>query len=137
MHDPHNLDVREVVRLRANDACEYCLLPTISKFEVEHVVPPRLWDDYLAGRLSGVRPRRRRQGPDHRIKDRDRQHLQPPAALLQQMTKGIVDQSEEHDPRIGLDTGDDPVDLAAGAHHAPNMFNGLGVVELHETCPSH
>src|SRR5437660_1449895 len=35
VHDPHNLDVHEVVRLRANDACEYCLLPTISKFEVE------------------------------------------------------------------------------------------------------
>jgi hypothetical protein len=65
VHDPHNPDVREVVRLRANDACEYCLLPTISTFEVEHVIPPRLWDDYLAGRLPGVRPRRRRQGPDH------------------------------------------------------------------------
>ncbi len=65
VHDPHNPDVREVVRLRANDAREYCLLPAISKFEVEHIIPPELWAAYSTGALSGVRPRRRRQGPDH------------------------------------------------------------------------
>jgi len=37
VHDSHNADVREVVRLRANDACEYCLLPTLGKFEMEHI----------------------------------------------------------------------------------------------------
>lgn len=65
VHDPHNSDVREVVRLRANDACEYCLLPTTSKFEVEHIIPRHLWDNYLADLLPGVRLRRRRHGPDH------------------------------------------------------------------------
>jgi len=65
VHDPHNADVREVVRLRANDACEYCLLPTFGKFEVEHIVPASLWDDYVADRLAGVRPRRARRGPHH------------------------------------------------------------------------
>ncbi len=65
VHDPHNSDVREIVRLRANDACEYCLLSTTSKFEVEHIIPRNLWNDYIAGRLPAVRPRRRRHGPDH------------------------------------------------------------------------
>ncbi len=65
VHDPHNADVREVVRLRAHDACEYCLLPTLGKFEVEHIIPARLWDDYVADRLPGVRPRRGRHGPHH------------------------------------------------------------------------
>lgn len=65
VHDPHNPDVREVVRLRANDACEYCLLATISKFEVEHIIPPDFWDAYVADRLPGVRRRKRRQGPNH------------------------------------------------------------------------
>lgn len=39
VHDPHNPDVREVVRLRANDAYEYCLLPTFGTFEIEHIIP--------------------------------------------------------------------------------------------------
>lgn len=64
-HDSQNTDVREVVRLRANDACEYCLLPTTGKFEIEHIIPPRLWDDYVAGRIRSVRLRRRRRGPHH------------------------------------------------------------------------
>lgn len=65
VHDPHNPDVREIVRLRANDACAYYLLPTTSKFEVEHIIPRNLWNDYVAGRLPVVRPRRRRRGPDY------------------------------------------------------------------------
>lgn len=64
VHDPHNMDVREVVRLRANDACEYCLLPTVGKFEVEHIIPAGLWTDYVGERLPGVQPRQRR-GPHH------------------------------------------------------------------------
>src|SRR5579871_2537107 len=65
VHRADNADVREVVRLRAGDACEYCLLPTTGAFEVEHIIPPGTWDDYLAGRLRGLRPARRRRGPDH------------------------------------------------------------------------
>jgi len=38
-HDPRDRLVRDVVRQRAADACEYCLMPTNGKFEVEHIVP--------------------------------------------------------------------------------------------------
>ncbi len=36
IHAPDNKDVREVVRLRANGACEYCLQPIVSEFEIDH-----------------------------------------------------------------------------------------------------
>ncbi len=65
VHSPRNPDVRDVVRLRAGDACEYCLLPTIGRFNVEHIIPPLLWEDYRAGRLSGVPARPERRGPNH------------------------------------------------------------------------
>jgi len=65
VHSSHNTDVREVVRLRASDACEYCLLPTAVAFEVEHIIPRGLWDTYMAGLLPGLHPLRRRRGPDH------------------------------------------------------------------------
>ncbi len=64
-HGPRNPNVRDVVRLRAGDACEYCLLPTIGRFNVEHIIPPLLWEDYRAGRLSGVPARPKRRGPNH------------------------------------------------------------------------
>src|SRR5579884_3178012 len=65
VHNPENREVRAVVRLRARDACEYCLLPTVSLFHVEHIIPPGLWADYVAGRLAGVPPQPDRGGPDH------------------------------------------------------------------------
>jgi len=64
-HSPRNANVRLAVRLRARDACEYCLLPTTSHFQIDHVIPPRYWAEYAAGRLPGVRPTSRRSGPDH------------------------------------------------------------------------
>ncbi|MFN8559538.1 MAG: HNH endonuclease [Dehalococcoidia bacterium] len=64
-HDPHDAAVRLAARLRARDACEYCLLPTTGAFHVDHVIPPSLWQDYVAGRLGGVRPVTGRRGPDH------------------------------------------------------------------------
>jgi 5-methylcytosine-specific restriction endonuclease McrA len=65
VHDPHNADVRDVVRLRANDACEYCLLPTTLKFEIEHIIPADRWADYKSNRLPGLTARLGRQGPHH------------------------------------------------------------------------
>ena len=65
-----------------------------------------------------------RQRADHRIEHRNGRDLQPAAALLQQLAKLVADQREQHDARIGLDPGDHPVDLAAGAHHAPDMLDG-------------
>lgn len=64
-HDPHDEYVRLAVRLRARDAWEYCLLPTAGAFHVDHVIPPALWNSYVAGRLSPVRYRPGRLGPDH------------------------------------------------------------------------
>lgn len=54
-----------MVRLRAHDACEYCLLPTVSMFHVEHIIPPGLWADYVSDRVSDVRPQSGRGGPHH------------------------------------------------------------------------
>jgi hypothetical protein len=53
------------VRLRARDACEYCLLPTSGQFQIDHIIPPALWHDYLAGRLRPIQTASERTGPDH------------------------------------------------------------------------
>ena len=64
-HAPHNPQVRLAVRLRARDACEYCLLPTLGEFHVDHIIPRSRWSDYCAGRLRAPRPTTTRRGPDH------------------------------------------------------------------------
>jgi 5-methylcytosine-specific restriction endonuclease McrA len=35
--------VRLATRLRARDACEYCLIPTLGTFHVDHIIPAALW----------------------------------------------------------------------------------------------
>jgi hypothetical protein len=72
-----------------------------------------------------------------RIENRDSWNLQPAASLLQQLAKRVVDHREQNDPGIGFDPGYHPVDLGAGSHHAPDMLDGLSVVELHEASPGH
>ncbi|HEY7067076.1 MAG TPA: HNH endonuclease [Chloroflexota bacterium] len=62
VHDPM---VRLAVRLRARDACEYCLWPTIGQFHIDHIIPPALWHDYVANQLTAVRPITQRRGPEH------------------------------------------------------------------------
>ena len=64
IHDKDNDEVKAVVSLRARDACEYCLQPTNPPFNVDHIIPPGRWADYLAGRLH-VPPRVGRNGPHH------------------------------------------------------------------------
>lgn len=64
-HDPRDDVVRLAARLRARDGCEYCLLPTAIQFEIDHIIPPALWDAYTGGRLRAVRPALGRGGPDH------------------------------------------------------------------------
>jgi hypothetical protein len=53
------------------------------------------------------------------------------------LTKSVVDHREQNNPGIGFNSGYHPVDLAAGAHHAPDMLDRLSVVELHEAGPGH
>jgi 5-methylcytosine-specific restriction endonuclease McrA len=64
-HDPHDEIVRLAVQLRANDRCEYCLLPTTGQFHVDHIVPTAVWNDYAAGRVRGVLPLSGRARPDN------------------------------------------------------------------------
>lgn len=46
-HDPTHPDVRMVVKWRARDACEYCLMPSRSQFHVDHVIPQHRWRTYV------------------------------------------------------------------------------------------
>src|ERR1700746_2829331 len=57
------------------------------------------------------------------IENRDGRHLQPAAALLQQLARSIVDHREQDDSGIGFDPRYNPVDLGAGSHHAPDMLD--------------
>jgi hypothetical protein len=57
------------------------------------------------------------------------------AAFLKDLAKRLTYQGKENDTPVCLDPGDDPLDLAARAHHAPNVLDGLSLVELHETSP--
>lgn len=62
---PHNERVRLAVRLRAHDACEYCLMPTTGQFHIDHIIPSSRWEDYVCGRLPVLPPEGPRRGPDH------------------------------------------------------------------------
>jgi hypothetical protein len=65
-NDPQDPLVRQVARLRARDACEYCLHPTTGQFEIDHIIPAGLWPNYSAGRLHAtIQPIPARRGPDH------------------------------------------------------------------------
>src|SRR5260370_20777838 len=77
------------------------------------------------------------QCADDRIANRAGRHLQPAAALLQQLAKSVIDHREQDDPGIGFNPGYNPVDLGAGSHHAPDMLDRLSVVELPNAAPGH
>ncbi len=64
-HSPHSSLVRRAVRLRARNACEYCLRQTINPFHIDHIVPVDLWQPYIAGQIVGASPTAGRRGPDH------------------------------------------------------------------------
>src|SRR3974377_659836 len=73
--------------------------------------------------------------PNDRIKNGNRRYLQAATSLLQQLTKGVVDEGEQNQTRVGLNPGNHPIDLAARSNHAPDMLDGMRVVELHKTGP--
>ncbi len=66
-HEPTDSIVRDVVRQRAADACEYCLMPSNGKFEIEHIIPKQRWTEYLNGTYPGLRrpARLTLANPDH------------------------------------------------------------------------
>jgi len=65
-HDPQDRLVRQVVRPRAHDACEYCLLPTSGQFQIDHAIPSALWSACVAGQLHPAGgPISSRRRPDH------------------------------------------------------------------------
>src|SRR6266550_2089573 len=74
---------------------------------------------------------------DYRVENGDRRYLDLSADLLQQLAKCVTDQGEKNDTLVRLDAGDHSLDLAARAHHAPDMFHRVGVIELYEASPSH
>lgn len=53
-HVPDDEEVRRYVRYRAREICEYCLLPTEGRYEVDHSVPPAHWDANVRGRLRAL-----------------------------------------------------------------------------------
>lgn len=64
-NDPHDEQVRLAIRLRARDACEYCLMPTTGQFHVDHIIPSSRWEEYVDGRLPEIPTEGPRRGPDH------------------------------------------------------------------------
>jgi 5-methylcytosine-specific restriction endonuclease McrA len=64
-HSPRDERVRLAARLRARDACEYCLLPTVGQFQVDHIIPVVRWDLYTGNRLRAVERIPGRRGPNH------------------------------------------------------------------------
>ena len=91
----------------------------------------------LARQSAALAPEIGAERADHRVEHRDRRHLQSAAALLQDLPQRLVDHREQDDAGIGLDPGDDALDLGAGAHHAPDMLDRLRLVELHEAGARH
>lgn len=67
-NDPHDPEVRVAVAARAVGRCEYCLLPTGGQFQIDHIVPPRRWQEHVDGQLGVTPPIAARRGPDHRPK---------------------------------------------------------------------
>ena len=47
--------------------CEYCLMPTTGKFEIEHIIPKQRWHDFVSGHYPGLRRAERLAlaAPDH------------------------------------------------------------------------
>lgn len=64
-HDAHDERVRVAVAGRAGGRCEYCLLRTGGQFQVDHIIPPKLWTRYETGTLAAVPPQAGRRGPQH------------------------------------------------------------------------
>src|SRR5216684_4782146 len=72
------------------------------------------------------------ESADHRIEHRNDEDAETAAAVLKRAAQRLIDQGEEDNAGVGLDPGDDAVDLRLGAHHRPDMLDRLGILELNE-----
>ena len=63
-NNPRDDRVRLAVQVRAQDACEYCLMPTIGQFHIDHIIPPSRWEHDKGGNLPAWPPETPRGGPD-------------------------------------------------------------------------
>ena len=86
------------MRLRANDACEYCLHPTVGQFHIDHIIPADVWVGYTANKIPGLSPIEGRRGdqeqlvnrlPDAhvRIERQDAGHMPPAMHMIYQMPR--------------------------------------------------
>jgi hypothetical protein len=91
----------------------------------------------LAGQPSALATEIRGQGPDNRIEDRDRRHLNSSAAFLEQLAKRVTNQGEQNDTAVCFNAGNNPIDLTACPDHAPDMLDRLRLVELHKAGSGH
>jgi 5-methylcytosine-specific restriction endonuclease McrA len=64
-HEQHDPLIRQIARLRARDACEYCLHPTTGQYQIDHLIPRTRWPEYLTGQLPDMNLPPGRHGPDH------------------------------------------------------------------------
>src|SRR5690606_28440440 len=85
-----------------------------------------------ARKPAALAPEMGRESPDDGVEDRNCRNLEPPAALLERHAQRFVDESEQHDAGVGLDSGQNPLYLALGAHHRPDVLDRLGILELDE-----
>ena len=53
-------------------------------------------------------------------------------AVLQQAANLEADHGEHHQPRVGRDFGQDPLEMLLRAHHRPEMADDIGIVELRQ-----
>src|SRR5689334_14249883 len=86
----------------------------------------------LAGQAATLPAEIGAERADHRVEDRDGRHLDPAAAIDQRLAQRLIDEGIKDKAGIGLDAGDDPLDLALGAHHRPDVLYRLCALELYE-----
>lgn len=64
-HNPSDPAVRRLVWLRGRQACEYCLMPVTSDFQLDHIVPPKRWRDVSATNAATEPDAVTGRGPQH------------------------------------------------------------------------
>jgi len=131
---------------RNTDKADIGIIDTPARLSVvmiegeSHCVDPRevfaVKQMLFAGQPSALSPEIGSERADNWIEDRDSRYLNTPAALLQEPAKRVADQCEQDDAPVGLDPCYYPFDLAARAHHAPHVLDGLCLVELDQASPS-